>query len=193
MTDQESGWKIVVGLGNPGAKYTGTRHNVGFEVIDYLSKQLNASLPNGKFEGEVATASVNDQRILLVRPLTFMNLSGRCVAAAANFYKVNVEHDLLVICDDLSLPVGKLRVRAKGSAGGQNGLKDILRATGTQNVARLRVGIDPAPPRWDAADYVLGKFTEEQREIINEAVKTASDAAVDWCTHGVQHCMNQFN
>lgn len=193
MSESDNAWKIVVGLGNPGSKYDGTRHNVGFEVVEAISKQLGASLPTTKFEGEVATATTQGQRLLLVRPLTFMNLSGRCVAAACKFYKVDAERDLLVVCDDLSLPLGKLRVRAKGSAGGQNGLKDILRALGTQVIARLRIGIDPPPPRWDAADYVLGKFDKEQRGTMDQTVLTARDAVLKWCTQGIEPCMNEFN
>ena len=122
-----------------------------------------------------------------------MNNSGRCVQAMANFYKVNCEQNLLVVCDDLSLPLGKLRLRASGSAGGQKGLADILRACGTQAVGRLRIGIDPAPPRWDAADYVLGRFTENERTIADEAVKQAADAVLDWATRGIAFCMNKFN
>ncbi|MEM7477569.1 MAG: aminoacyl-tRNA hydrolase, partial [Planctomycetota bacterium] len=150
MADNEDKLKIVVGLGNPGPKYNRTRHNIGFQVIDALAKKLGASLPNGKFEGEISSLTVSETRMLLVRPLTFMNCSGRCVSPLCRFYKVDVEQDLLIVCDDLSLPLGKLRARMKGSAGGQNGLKDILRSLGTQSIARLRIGIGQPPPKWDA-------------------------------------------
>lgn len=185
--------KIVVGLGNPGRKYEGTRHNVGFEVVQELSKRFLAQTPTMKFEGEIASASIGNIRVLLIRPLTFMNLSGRCVAAVVKFYKIDAERDLLVVCDDMSLPLGKIRIRAKGSAGGQKGLNDILRTLGTQEIARLRIGIDGPPPHWDAADYVLGKFKPDEEKCVGEAIQTACDAVVDWCTHDVTHCMNQFN
>ena len=193
MADSEDKLKIVVGLGNPGAKYNRTRHNIGFQVIDKLSSDLGASLPNAKFEGEVTSTQIDQNRLVLVKPLTFMNCSGRCVAAFAKFYKINVTEDLLIVCDDLSLPLGKLRTRPKGSAGGQNGLKDILQSLSTQEIARLRIGIDQPPPRWDAADYVLGKFREDEQASVEEAVKTATEAIRVWCLGGISHCMNQFN
>ena len=193
MSDQCSGPKMVVGLGNPGAKYDGTRHNIGFEVLTKLQSKLSASTPRSKYEGQFSTAAVNGVSLLLVWPLTFMNNSGRCVQPMASFYKVNHEQDVLVVCDDLSLPLGKLRFRASGSAGGQKGLNDILRAFGSQTVARLRIGINPAPPQWDAADYVLGRFREEERPVADVAVAEATEAVLSWATRGIAFCMNKFN
>lgn len=193
MPDTESRLRMVVGLGNPGAKYDGTRHNVGFEALNRLSKQLAAPTPQAKFEGQFTTATISNAKLLLVWPLTFMNQSGRCVQAISNFYKIDVERDLVVICDDMSLPLGKLRVRAQGSAGGQKGLHDILRSLGTQSIARLRLGIDPPPPQWDAADYVLGRFRPEEKEIVQEAISRTCDAVLDWFSNDIAHCMNQFN
>lgn len=184
---------MVVGLGNPGAKYNGTRHNIGFEVLANLRTKLGASTPRAKYEGQFSTAAVDGVSLLLVWPLTFMNDSGRCVQPMASFYKVNYEQDLLVVCDDLSLPLGKLRFRASGSAGGQKGLHDILRMFGGQTVARLRIGIDPAPPQWDAADYVLGRFREEERPVVDKAVADATEAVLSWATRGIAFCMNKFN
>ncbi|MCA9133916.1 MAG: aminoacyl-tRNA hydrolase [Planctomycetales bacterium] len=185
--------KIAVGLGNPGAKYVGTRHNVGFEVLNYLSSQQAAPPLRAKYEGQLTSLTVDDTTLLLVWPLTYMNESGRCVKAVANFYKVDVRRDLLVVCDDLSLPLGKLRMRGRGSAGGQKGLNHILQTCGTQEIARLRIGIDPTPPRWDAADYVLGRFREDEQPVIQEAVQRAAQGLLDWCRHDVAHCMNHIN
>jgi peptidyl-tRNA hydrolase, PTH1 family len=193
VNDQGAELKMVVGLGNPGAKYEGTRHNIGFEVLAKLQSRLGCATPRSKFEGQFTTSNHESANYILVWPLTYMNNSGRCVQAMANFYKVNCEQNLLVVCDDLSLPLGKLRMRASGSAGGQKGLNDILRACGTQAVARLRVGIDPPPPQWDAADYVLGRFREDERKIVDEVVNQAADAVVNWATRGIAFCMNKIN
>ncbi len=184
---------MVVGLGNPGAKYEGTRHNVGFDVLTTLCKKFAAPLPRGKFDGQMTSIAVESVNLMVVWPLTYMNDSGRCVKAATSFYKIDVQQDLMIVCDDLSLPTGKLRLRAKGSAGGQKGLNDILRLLGTQEVARLRIGIDAAPAHWETADYVLGRFSKDEKPIIDEAVATASNAVIDWCTHDLAYCMNRFN
>lgn len=193
MVDSDGKLKMVVGLGNPGAKYDGTRHNVGFDVLNQLSRQLSASAPRAKFEGQLTTVTVNDTKLLLVWPLTYMNHSGRCVQAVAKFYRVDVEQDLVVVCDDLSLPLGKLRIRPKGSAGGQKGLGDILRSLGSQSITRFRIGIDSPPPQWDASNYVLGKFREDEKPIIQDAISKTCDAILSWCSHDLPHCMNQFN
>ncbi|MEO8270033.1 MAG: aminoacyl-tRNA hydrolase, partial [Aureliella sp.] len=149
MTTDGSKLKMAVGLGNPGPKYAGTRHNVGFNVLDQLSRSLSAATVRAKFEGQLTTVTIADTTLLLVWPLTYMNESGRCVKAVAQFYKIDPLCDLLVICDDLSLPLGKLRMRSKGSAGGQKGLNHILQVFGTQEIPRLRIGIDSAPPQWE--------------------------------------------
>lgn len=193
VSNAGSNTKIVVGLGNPGAKYEGTRHNIGFDVLNALCKQRGAPSPRGKYEGQITSISVDGVNLILVWPLTYMNDSGRCVKAITSFYKVNVQQELLVVCDDLSLPTGKLRLRAKGSAGGQKGLNDILRLLGTQEIARLRIGIDATPDHWETADYVLGRFSKDEKSVIDEAVATASGAIVDWCTHDMDYCMNRIN
>ncbi|MEZ6136968.1 MAG: aminoacyl-tRNA hydrolase [Pirellulaceae bacterium] len=193
MTDLGPKTKIVVGLGNPGDKYVGTRHNVGFDVLNHLAQQQVAGPLRAKFEGQLTSIKRGDTTLILVWPLTYMNNSGRCTKAVANFYKVNVEQDLLVVCDDLSLPVGKLRMRAQGSAGGQKGLNDILKVLGTQAIARLRIGIDAPPPQWETADYVLGKFRKDEAPTVELAVATAADAVLDWCVHDINYCMNRIN
>jgi PTH1 family peptidyl-tRNA hydrolase len=193
MDEAAPGRKVIVGLGNPGPKYVGTRHNVGFDVLDSLSNRLGADAPRLKFDGKVAVCHRDNTNLVLVWPLTYMNRSGRCVSAVTQFYKVNIETDLLVVCDDLSLPLGKIRLRAKGSAGGQKGLNDILRALGSQAVPRLRIGIDSAPPQWDPADYVLSRFRKDEQEAVEAAIDTACEALLSWCTHDLSYCMNKFN
>src|SRR5439155_16934760 len=183
--------KIVVGLGNPGLKYAGTRHNVGFEVIDYLARGPGCSAFREKFEAFVAETKDGDEPVLLVKPLTFMNLSGRAVRAVLDFYKLPVEA-LLVVCDDFNLPLGKLRVRAKGSHGGQNGLRSIQEHLGTDAYARLRIGVgQPAPG--DAVDFVLSKFRPGERKAAEEVVATAAQAVLVWARSGTEACMNRFN
>lgn len=185
--------KIVVGLGNPGAKYAGTRHNVGFEVVDLLQSKFGSSPPKIGHDSQTSTIEIGKIKLLLVWPLTYMNNSGRCVQPLVNFYKIDKVHDLLIICDDLSLPLGKIRIRPKGSAGGQKGLADILQRMGSQEVPRLRIGIDSTPPNWDTADYVLSKFRKEERPIIDQAVQLACEAIEAWCHENLQSCMNKFN
>jgi len=184
--------KLVVGLGNPGKKYEGTRHNIGFEALDAVARRFAAGVRRAKFEGEWAEAQIENQRVGLLWPLTYMNLSGGAVLAARDFFKVEIE-ELLVICDDLSLPLAKLRFRAKGSSGGQKGLEDILRRLGSEQVSRLRLGIDPVPPGWDAADFVLAKFTREDRVAVDEVLEKVVAAVGDWVSQGTAFCMNKYN
>ncbi|HTN74553.1 MAG TPA: aminoacyl-tRNA hydrolase [Pirellulaceae bacterium] len=184
--------KLIVGLGNPGRKYAGTRHNIGWEVLAELTKRFSADRPKAKFDGELVEVQMESQRVLLLWPLTFMNLSGQCVQPTRDFYKIANE-DLLVICDDVSLPCGKLRVRAKGSSGGQNGLKDIIRRLGTDEFPRLRIGIGPPPPGWELADYVLSKFAGDEEIIVREAVDKAAAAVSEWLKQGLASCMNKYN
>jgi PTH1 family peptidyl-tRNA hydrolase len=183
--------KVVVGLGNPGQKYAGTRHNVGFLVVDYLAESPRAGRFQSRFQGQVAELIEEGEKILLVKPETFMNLSGRCVREVLSFYQVPVT-DLLVVCDDINLPLGKLRVRARGSDGGQKGLRDIQNHLGTAEYARLRIGID-APGGADAADYVLSRFRPSEKPAIEEAIQAAAEAVMYWARHGVEACMNRYN
>lgn len=184
--------KLIVGLGNPGRKYSGTRHNVGFEVIAELARRFGAGQPRSRFQGEVVEISIEATKVVLLCPLTYMNQSGRSVREAVDFFKLDLE-DLLVVCDDLNLPIGRLRLRPGGSAGGQNGVKDIIRCLGSQQFARLRIGIDRPPPRWNPSDYVLGKFDDEQSAVIEDAIPRAASAAQCWVAGGIQTAMNQFN
>jgi len=185
--------KLVVGLGNPGRKYEATRHNVGFEVVFELARRGAAgSRPRTNFLGETIEATIGGQRGLLLCPHTFMNRSGQSVVLARDFYKLANE-DLLVVCDDFALPVGQLRCRAKGSSGGQKGLQDIIRALGTDEFPRLRVGIGPVPDAWEAVDFVLSKFNGEERPVIDETVRRAADAVETWAREGIAACMNGYN
>lgn len=184
--------KIIVGLGNPGKQYDGTRHNVGYEVIAELAGRYWSGRPQVKHQAELAEFPLDGEKVLLVSPLTFMNLSGRSVRPLVDFYKLPLEH-LMVISDDLSLPAGQLRIKAKGSSGGQKGIQSIIQMLGTQDFPRLRVGIDPTPERWTTSDYVLGKFDERQRPLIDQAVKKAADAIEVWIKQGITPCMNRYN
>jgi PTH1 family peptidyl-tRNA hydrolase len=184
--------KLVVGLGNPGRKYENTRHNVGFEVIGELARRYDVGRPKAKFDGEFAEARIGNEKTILLCPLTFMNLSGRCVQPIVDFYKISID-DVLILCDDLNLPLGRLRIKPSGSAGGQNGLKDIIQRLGSRDVPRLRIGIGSAPPKWDVSDYVLGKFEPDDRITIDKGIKLAADAVELWVSQGVQKAMNKYN
>jgi peptidyl-tRNA hydrolase, PTH1 family len=184
--------KLVVGLGNPGRKYDGTRHNIGYAVLAELARRHGAAPPKARFQGAVVEADLNGQKTLLLSPTTFMNLSGTSVQEAKSFYKLNNE-DLLVVCDDINLPVGKLRIRSQGSSGGQKGLEDIIRRLATEDFTRLRIGIGSAPEGWDWADYVLGKFSKNDMPFVEQAIQQAADAVAGLGLHGVESCMNQYN
>lgn len=184
--------KLIVGLGNPGAKYKDTRHNVGFETAALLARRFGTSPARAKFQGELVEATIAGQKTLILTPLTFMNLSGMSVLATRDFYKIETQ-DLLVVCDDFNLPLAKIRLRAKGSAGGQKGLDDTIRRLGTEEVPRLRIGIGAPPPGRDVAAYVLSKFTSEEQPEIAAAIQQAADAAASWAERGIQPAMNQYN
>lgn len=184
--------KLIVGLGNPGRKYEATRHNVGFDVVAELARRCGAGGFRTAFQGETADVRIGDQRVLLLRPTTYMNRSGASVVAARDFYKLTND-DLLVVCDDLNLPPGKLRIRERGSSGGQKGLEDIIRCSGGDAFTRLRVGIGQPPEPMDAADYVLAKFASAEKTEMATAVNFAADAAELWATQGAAACMNRYN
>jgi len=183
--------KLVVGLGNPGSKYEGTRHNIGFEVINRLAEGGSGATFTRKFDGVLAETEIDFHRVLLLKPETFMNLSGRSVAQAMRFYKLDLA-DLLVVCDDLSLPLGKLRIRGGGSDGGQRGLRDITAQLGSENYARLRIGIGDRGAI-DAADFVLSRFRSADRPVVEDALILASQAVAVWATQGPAAAMNRFN
>jgi peptidyl-tRNA hydrolase, PTH1 family len=184
--------KLVFGLGNPGRRYEATRHNIGAMVVTELARRHATGPAKTKFHAEVVEASLAGQTALLLIPTTYMNLSGSSVQEAQAFYKVPLE-DLMVICDDLNLPLGKLRIRSKGSSGGQKGLEDIIRRLATEDFARLRIGIGQPPEGWDWADFVLSKFAKQELGEIEQAVGMAADAVVAWVREGLAMCMNRYN
>jgi PTH1 family peptidyl-tRNA hydrolase len=182
--------KVVVGLGNPGSRYAGTRHNVGFAVVDALAASPRAGRFQSRFQAQVAELEEEGARVLLVKPETFMNLSGRSVRQVVDFYQVELG-DLLVVCDDINLPLGKLRVRARGTHGGHNGLRDIQNHLGTTEYARLRIGV--GAPDEEAVDHVLGRFRPSERPVIEDALALAVQAVDVWVRQGVEACMNRYN
>lgn len=184
--------KLVVGLGNPGRKYQGTRHNVGFAIVEELARRHASGKARAGFDGEMVDAVLDGERALLLCPHTFMNRSGQAVVKARDFYKLE-NRDLLIVCDDFNLPLAKLRFRPQGSAGGQKGLADIIRQLGTEEVPRLRMGVGPVPTGWDAADFVLGKFNKQELKDIEPAIVHAADAVSVWARQGIADCMNRFN
>ncbi|MBR2861047.1 MAG: aminoacyl-tRNA hydrolase [Clostridia bacterium] len=184
---------VIAGLGNPGSQYALTRHNAGFNTIDYLTEELKATMPKEKFDGLIFTAKVKNRKVLLVKPQTYMNESGRCLQAIMQFYKLKPEN-FVVIYDDIDLPEGKIRVRAKGGAGTHNGMRSILSCFGSENFARIRVGIGQPPHKdMDLADYVLGKFSKESCEKMKDAFARAKDAAVELAKNGVEASMQKYN
>ena len=183
--------KIIVGLGNPGAKYAGTRHNVGFDVIDYLAADPACGTARAKFQSLVAELKIGSEPTLLVKPQTFMNLSGRAVREIFDFYKLTPA-DVLAVSDDFNLPLGKLRVRGQGSHGGQNGLRNIQECLGTDAYPRLRLGVGQ-PSGGEAIDFVLSRFKPGERTAADDAVARAGQAVLLWVREGLDVCMNRTN
>ena len=184
---------LIVGLGNPGGEYENTRHNAGFAVADELARRGGFAIQRVKFKALTAAAQVGGQGALVMKPTTYMNLSGEAVGEAARFYKLAPDH-VLVISDDVDLPLGKLRLRTGGSAGGHNGLKSVIQHLGSDQFPRLKVGVGGKPhPDYDLADWVLGKLTGEDKKLMDETVKRAADAVECLLRDGPQKAMNQFN
>ena len=184
---------IIAGLGNPGRQYAHTRHNVGFDAIDVLAEKYNIKVENAKGRALTGSGRIEGQSVLLVKPLTYMNLSGESIRALTDFYKIDETSQLIVIYDDISLPPGQLRIREKGSAGGYNGIKSIISHLGGQEFLRIKVGVGEKPAGWDLADYVLSRFAEDDRKKVEEALERAADAAVCLMTDGVEAAMNEYN
>lgn len=184
---------LIVGLGNPGKQYEHTRHNVGFDVMDALADKYNISISEKKHKALYGKGMIAGQKVVLAKPQTFMNLSGESVAELLNYYKLDPETEMLVIYDDISLAPGGIRIRKKGSAGGHNGIKNIIAQTGTQNFMRIKVGVGEKPKGWDLADYVLGRFDELDRKKVEEAFEDAVLATEMILQDEVDQAMNDFN
>ncbi|MBQ9872899.1 MAG: aminoacyl-tRNA hydrolase [Thermoguttaceae bacterium] len=185
--------KVIVGLGNPGSQYRNTRHNVGYMVLAELASRYASGKPTNRFRADCLDAAIGGQNVLLMCPTTYMNLSGASVAEVVRFYKLDPQTDLFVVCDDLDLPLAKIRVRESAGSGGQKGLKDIIAKLGTQDFPRLRIGIGrPASPD-KVVDFVLTQFAKEERVDMELTIKNAADAAVMWAERGIAETMNKYN
>ena len=184
---------IIVGLGNPGKDYTNTRHNIGFDVIDALADAAGISVIEKKHKAIIGKGVLDGQKVILAKPQTYMNLSGESVREIIDYYKVDEEQELIVISDDISLDVGNIRVRKKGSAGGHNGLKNIIAHLGHDTFMRVKMGVGEKPKGYDLADYVLGHFTADERKVMNDAAKSAVEAIRMMMAGDVDKAMNEFN
>ncbi len=184
---------IIAGLGNPKKEYDNTRHNIGFAMIDALADKYQISVMDIKNKGMTGKGIINGQKVILVKPLTFMNLSGECIRALTDYYKIDPETELIVVSDDISLPPGQIRVRKKGSAGGHNGLKNIIQHLGTEGFQRIRLGVGEKPKGYDLADYVLGHFSREEEASIKEGIGKAIEAAEMMLAGETDRAMNEFN
>ena len=184
---------IIVGLGNPTLQYAGTRHNAGFDVIDVLADKYNIAVDSRKNRAFIGKGMIAGRKVILAKPQTYMNLSGESIASILNFYKLDAETDLLVIFDDISLAPGRIRVRGRGSAGGHNGIKNIIAMTGTQEFARIKVGVGEKPQGRDLADYVLSRFSKDERAMVEDAFVDAADAAELIAAGDLDGAMNRFN
>ncbi len=188
--------KLIIGLGNPGAEYKWTRHNVGFEAIDKFAYDFNINLNKNKFKSIYGEGIIHNEKVLLIKPLTYMNLSGECVRDFFNFYKDLSLNDIIVLCDDINLPLGAIRIRKKGSDGGQNGLKNIIYQLGTEDFPRIRIGIGKKPEGYNLANYVLGKFSKNEDENIINGITLATEALQVFIKDkekGLENAMNIFN
>ena len=194
---EQEGWLaqmfIIAGLGNPDRQYEGTRHNVGFDVIDRIAEKYNIAVDTKKHRAYIGKGIIQGQKVILAKPQTYMNLSGESIRSLVDYYKIDEENELLVIYDDISLDVGQLRIRAKGSAGGHNGIKNIIAHLGTQVFPRIKVGVGEKPKGYDLADYVLGHFSKAEKELMDEGYDSAVRAAELIVSGEITEAMNEFN
>ena len=184
---------IIVGLGNPTRQYEGTKHNVGFDTIDYLIDEYQIPSSGTGHKALFGKGMIAGQKVIVAKPMTYMNLSGESVRELVNYYKVDPESELIVVYDDISLAPGQIRIRKKGSAGGHNGIKNIIAHLGTQVFKRVKVGVGEKPARMDLADYVLGHFSKEEQATMDDAVKEAADAVCEIVNVGIAQAMNDHN
>ena len=184
---------LIVGLGNPGRQYEGTRHNMGFDTIDYLIEKYRIPQGGVKFNAMYGRGIIGGERVILMKPLSYMNLSGGPVRQMADYFKIDPETELIVIYDDIDLDPGQLRIRKQGSAGGHNGMKDLIRQLGTQKFLRVKVGVGAKPNGWDLAENVLGRFSASERKLVDEAIGRAADAVEMILSQGADAAMNEYN
>ena len=184
---------VIAGLGNPKREYDNTRHNIGFAFIDALAEKYSISVMDVKHKALTGKGIINGQKVILVKPLTFMNLSGESIRPISDYYKIDTAKELIVISDDISLPPGQIRIRKKGSAGGHNGLKNIIQHLGNEEFQRIRIGVGEKPKGYDLADYVLGHFSKEEQPLMQEGIKRAMEAAAMMLEGDIDRAMNEFN
>lgn len=184
---------LIAGLGNPKREYDNTRHNIGFAMIDAMAEKYNISVRNIKNRAMTGQGIINGRKVLLAKPLTFMNLSGESIRPLADYYKIAPDAELIVVSDDINLPIGQIRIRKKGSAGGHNGLKNIIAQLGSEEFQRIRIGVGGKPENYDLADYVLGHFTKEEKTLMEKAVSMAVEAAEMMLMGDTDKAMNEFN
>lgn len=184
---------LIVGLGNPDKKYEYTRHNVGFDVIDELAEKYNISISEKKHKALLGKGVIEGQKVVLAKPQTYMNLSGESIVELVHYYKIDPETEMIVIYDDISFAPGNLRIRQSGSAGGHNGIKNIIKCLGTQEFMRIKVGVGEKPKNWDLADFVLGHFSKEERENLEDAIGRAMEAVGYMINGDVAKAMNEYN
>lgn len=184
---------IIIGLGNPSGEYKGTRHNIGFDLIDELAERNKIKVTTGKHKAICGSGMICGTKVVLAKPLTYMNLSGESVRKLTDFYKVNVEKEIIVIYDDVNLDVGQLRIRTRGSAGGHNGIKSIIAHLGTQDFYRIKIGVGKKPENFDLSDYVLGRFDDLDKKMAEDGVREAALAVEAIISEGIDKAMNLFN
>jgi len=184
---------IIVGLGNPTRQYEHTRHNVGFDAIDHMIEEYQIPYSGLKHKAMYGKGRIGFEPVIVAKPVTYMNLSGEAVRALVDYYKVNPQEELIILCDDVSLAPGQLRLRRKGSAGGHNGLKSIIEHLGTQDFMRIKIGVGEKPKGWDLAEYVLGHFSKEERKLVEESISDCAKAVLMILTEGIDPAMNEYN
>ena len=193
MNEKDKTMYMIAGLGNPGKEYNNTRHNIGFAFIDALAQEYDINVMDVKLKALTGKGMIGGQKVLLVKPLTFMNLSGESIRPLADYYKVDPESELIVVSDDITLSPGGIRIRKKGSAGGHNGLKNIIGQLGTGNFKRIRIGVGEKPKGYDLADYVLGHFSKEEQPLMQEGIAKAKEALNLILAGNMDQAMNEYN
>lgn len=193
FSNKPTKYYIICGLGNPGREYAHTRHNVGFDALDLIADRFDIPIDTIRFNAALGKGAIEGRKVILVKPQTYMNLSGESLSQVVRYYKADPESEMIVIYDDIDLPVGRLRIRKQGSAGGHNGMKDIIRHLGTENFARIRIGVGGKPKGYELKDYVLGHFSEQEREQIDEALIHTAGAVCLVLEKGIDIAMNDYN